>query len=249
MPFNIGGHIYNGGIADPQDYYNILTRGLIMHLDASSPESYPGSGATWSDMVNSYNGSLINGASYNSAGGGSINFDGTNDYVGFSGTGVVPSGLSNASMTMWVNLTRKSGGGQQFQQVAGWRNDSNTDFFFLLLDSSGATVNTEARIRTSGGTVYDINVDFTSYFGTWTYVAFIVDTNRIDLYFNGSLVGSNTNKAGSFTNPGNDLRIGQNLSGGFPTQGNIANFTVYNRTLSAAEVRQNFNVQRSRFGI
>ena len=248
MPFNIGGYIYNGGIADSQDYKNILTRGLTMHLDASSPESYPGSGTTWSDMVNSYNGSLTNGAAYSSTGGGSIYFDGSNDYVGFSGTGGVPSGLSTATMAMWVNLSRKSGGGQQFQQVAGWRDDVDSDFFFLLLDSSGATVTTEARIRTSGGTVYDINADFTSYLGNWVYVAFVVDTNRTDLYLNGSLVGSNTNKAGSFAGSG-ELRIGQNLGGNFQTLGNVSNFTFYSRALAIAEVRQNFNVQRSRFGI
>jgi hypothetical protein len=248
MPFNIGGHIYSGGIADSQDYKNILTRGLTMHLDASSPESYPGSGTTWSDMASSYNGSLINGTSYSSTGGGSMYFDGTNDYVGFSGTGGVPNALSTATMTMWVNLSRKSGGGQQFQQVAGWRDDVDSDFFFLLLDNSGATVDTEARVRTSGGTTYDINANFTSYFGNWVHVAFVVDTNRTDLYFNGSLVGSNTSKAGSFASS-LELRVGQNLSGAWTALGYMGNFTFYSRALAIAEVRQNFNVQRSRFGI
>jgi hypothetical protein len=248
MPFDIGGHIYNGGIAETDSYKSITTRGLNLYLDASDAGSYPETGTSWFDVINTYNGTLINGATYSPAGSGSIYFDGTNDYVGFSGTGGVPNALSTATMTMWVNLSRKSGGGQQFQQVAGWRDDVDSDFFFLLLDNSGATVDTEARVRTSGGTTYDINANFTSYFGNWVYVAFVVDTNRTDLYLNGSLVGSNTSKAGSFASS-LELRIGQNLSGTFQTLGNISNFTFYNRALAIAEVRQNFNVQRSRFGI
>ena len=82
MPFNIGGYIYNGGIADPADYYNIITRGLILHLDASAPSSYPGSGTTWSDISgNNHVGTLTNGPTFSTDGGGSIVFDGTNDYV------------------------------------------------------------------------------------------------------------------------------------------------------------------------
>jgi hypothetical protein len=248
MPFDIGGYIYNGGIAETDSYRDVITRGLNMYLDASDAGSYPETGTIWHDVVNTYNGTLTNGAVYNSAGSGSIYFDGTNDYIGFSGTGGIPTSLSTATMTMWVNLSRKSGGGQQFQQIAGWRDDVDSDFFFLLLDSSGATVNTEARIRTSGGTTYDINSDFTSYFGNWVYVAFVVNTNRTDLYFNESLVGSNTNKTGSFASS-LELRIGQNLSGTFQTLGYVSNFAFYNRALSIAEVRQNFNVQRGRFGV
>ena len=53
MPFNIGGYIYNGTQADLQDYQNIITRGMVLHLDASALESYPGSGTSWSDIKDS----------------------------------------------------------------------------------------------------------------------------------------------------------------------------------------------------
>jgi hypothetical protein len=46
-----------------------------------------------------------------------------------------------------------------------------------------------------------------------------------------------------------ELRLGQNLSGLYRTLGYMGNFAFYNRALAAAEVTQNFNVQRSRFGI
>ena len=61
MPFNIGGHIYNGTHADVEDYKNVITRGLVLHLDASALESYPGSGTSWSDLSgNNNDGEIIN---------------------------------------------------------------------------------------------------------------------------------------------------------------------------------------------
>ena len=59
--------------------YNIkkmVTDGLVLCLDAANTKSYPGSGTTWSDLIESNNGTLVNGPTYSSADGGSIVFDG-----------------------------------------------------------------------------------------------------------------------------------------------------------------------------
>ncbi len=61
---------------------NIVTNGLVLYLDASNTKSYVSGSTTWSDVSRSgNNGTLINGPTFNSANGGSIVFDGTNDYV------------------------------------------------------------------------------------------------------------------------------------------------------------------------
>ena len=60
----------------------IVTNGLVLALDAANTKSYPGSGTVWSDLTpNGNNGALTNGPTFNSANGGSIVFDGTNDYL------------------------------------------------------------------------------------------------------------------------------------------------------------------------
>lgn len=244
MPLNVSGSVITGGIAKVSNYKSVITRGLVMYLEAGAAESIPETGTNWNDIVNNYGGSLTNGAAYSSVGSGSIYFDGTDNHVFFSGTGGIPGGLTSATMTMWVNLSRTNA----FQQVAGWRDDSDSNFFFLLLDGGGATVNTEARVNTNAGGPYDVNVNFVPYFDKWTYITFVVDTNRTDLYFNGTNVGSNTSKTGTFGGS-NELRIGQNLSGIWTSLGYIANFAFYNRALAAAEVTQNYNAQKGRFGI
>ena len=55
---------------------------LKLWLDASNPLSYPGTGTTWYDLSgNGNNGTLVNGPTFNSGNGGSIVFDGVNDYT------------------------------------------------------------------------------------------------------------------------------------------------------------------------
>jgi hypothetical protein len=60
----------------------IVTNGLVLALDAADKNSYPGSGTTWRDMSgNNSNSTLTNSPTFNSANGGSIVFDGVDDYT------------------------------------------------------------------------------------------------------------------------------------------------------------------------
>jgi len=65
----------------------VVTTGLQLYLDAGNASSYPGSGTTWTDLtVNGRNGTLTNGPTYSGTNGGSIVFDGTNDFVQCTGS-------------------------------------------------------------------------------------------------------------------------------------------------------------------
>ena len=58
---------------------NIVKNGLVLYLNAGSPNSFysPTAGTTWKDISGlTNNGTLFNGASYSTADGGSISFDG-----------------------------------------------------------------------------------------------------------------------------------------------------------------------------
>jgi hypothetical protein len=235
----------------------IVTNGLVLNYDAGQQNSYSGSGTTWTDLSGrGNNGTLTNGPTYNSADGGFIVFDGTNDFVlrttsnGFGTANLPPA----ASMEIWANVTRKGGGSFAYHNLAGFRNNSNFDFYFLLLDNSGATVLTEARIRTST-TVTGIYADFpVSYFGNWTHIVFTANVNRTDLYLNGVLVGSDTSLAGSFPATSGNFNVGKSppvAAGGgqsWQTKGNISSVRFYNRALTVTEIRQNFNALKGRFG-
>ncbi|MFM7065351.1 MAG: hypothetical protein ACKO0U_00750, partial [Gammaproteobacteria bacterium] len=60
----------------------IVNSGLVLSLDAGNARSYPGSGSTWTDLAAAARtGTLTNGPTYSSSNGGSIVFDGVNDYT------------------------------------------------------------------------------------------------------------------------------------------------------------------------
>ena len=90
----------------------IVTDGMVLNLDAGTPLSYPGSGTTWTDLSgNGRNGTLTNGPTYNSANGGSIVFDGSNDYISFNNVTTSSLGLtssSGATLSCWLKITLKN---------------------------------------------------------------------------------------------------------------------------------------------
>ena len=88
----------------------IITDGLVLYVDAGNTDSYPGSGTTWTDIsTNSNNGTLTNGPTFDSGDGGSIVFDGTDDYVDFGN--ILNIGTGDASFTGWAKRT--GGDGEQ----------------------------------------------------------------------------------------------------------------------------------------
>ena len=234
MPFNIGGHIYNGGAADPQDYLSILNRGLTMHLDASAPSSYPGSGTTWSDISGqANNGTLTNGPTFSTDGGGSIAFDGTNDYI--SCTTDITLG-SAFSMESFIYISSRTNG----DIIGSWNNPFR---FLWRVNTSGY----QLLAWNGGGPSQETVATSIVSTGTWVYVVVTYDGTNVRFYNNAVLTDTNARglNIANFT----AMQVGANTYDGVYFNGRIANTRIYTRTLAAAEILQNFNVQRSRFGI
>jgi hypothetical protein len=84
---------------------------------------------------------------------------------------------------------------------------------------------------------------------TWQHVAYAWSGTTIRFYLNG--VEYTNTRSGMVTPLGSVLTIGATswspVYGYWP--GRIGAMQVYNRALSASEVRQNFNTLRSRYGI
>jgi len=234
MPFDIGGYIYNGGIADPADYLNIITRGLSWHLEAAAPSSYPETGTTWYDLISpSASGSLTNGPTFNSGNGGYISFDGTNDYISCTNNVTLGSAFS---MESFIYINSRTNG----DIMGSWNNPFrflwrvNTSGYQLLAWNGGGPTN-----ETLGTAIVST--------GTWVYVAVTYDGTNVRFYNNAVLTDTNAKgfSVANFT----AMQVGANTYDGVYFNGRIANTRIYTRTLSAAEILQNFNVQRSRFGI
>jgi hypothetical protein len=208
---------------------DIVTDGLVLALDAANKKSYPGSGTTWYDLSgNNNNGTLVNGPTYSSANGGVIVLDGVNDYISVS------INLTNQSYTVFGAARYVTAGGRTFSGL------SNN---WLMGHWSASTVKHYAVgwvTDSSGSEQSDTN--WRSYAATGNY-----STDSWAFYVNGELeTGPNT---GGSNGP-NGFAIGKYGPGNSEySNAHISFMLCYNRVLTAAEIKQNFNALRDRFGI
>lgn len=229
---------------DVNETQNIITNGLVFYIDSGNTASYRSPSATIYDISsNAYTGTVNGSPAFSSQNGGSILLDAVDDYILVNNNNFGVGGKApNCTLSIWAKLIRIN----SYVQVAGFRNDSDFGFFFLLLDSGGATVNTEARINTTAG-IFDISYNYASFFDKWTNIAFAAYGNIIKLYLNANLVGS-TSISGNFGATSSNFLIGVNPNlSAYKTKGNIASVLFYNRGLSEQEINQNFNAAKDRF--
>jgi Concanavalin A-like lectin/glucanases superfamily len=223
----------------------IVTSGLVLHLDAGNPFSYPatGVGTKWTDLSgNNNHGTLVNGVSYTENNRGALSFDGSDDYVTLSSSQIAP-GTGAFTWNFWAKSTRT----QQNYSILFSGAGSNADYGVIGLNQQ---VGYGLLYYAGGYRIQDADISF---FGNWIYVSFIgngggTGSRTLRLYKNGVQAGSTYTFDYNFTST--TPIIGANHSAfGECMGGNIANITYYNRALSAAEVSQNFNALRGRYGI
>jgi len=231
---------------------NIIKDGLVLALDASSQRSYPGSGTTWYDLSgNGNNGTLTNGPTFDSGNGGSIVFDGTNDYVnGPTTNSVIGNNISLISLSAWVKITG-TGAAYLF-------NCKRSNSFSTLVgltanyNSSGGGSSDGllgAIVRNSNNSThnwYSYDGDYAND-GIWHNVVFTVGNTTNSLYIDGILRDSDTG-VGIQSVSGNTgpITVGSFGTSSW-TNGNIACVKLYTRDLSASEILQNYNALKSRF--
>jgi len=216
----------------------IVTDGLVLWLDAGISPSYSGSGTTWTDLSgNNNNGTLTNGPTYSSSNGGSIFFDGWNDYVNFPYT--LLSGTGNFSVSVWLKSSASTVGGNVFGNYPA----GNLEIFYGTRYIGMWLNNFSTYLGTApwNTTLPEFTTNFTQ------IVALRKNTNETEFYINGVL--AKTGLSNSTIGSVNDFRMATNTSGSETFIGDISQVSVYNRALSAAEVLQNYNAQKARFGL
>ena len=217
----------------------VVNSGLVLCLDAANPKSYPGSGTTWTDMSGlGNNGTLTNGPTYDANNAGSIVFSSAgSNYVDCSNSSIF--NFTNTTVSCWF---KKSYTALYKGLVDKGRDDYGA--WSLNVDENGNTITFKARISgvnrfVSASSPYTNN--------SWTNAVGVYNGTNLIVYQNGIL----SNSAAYSGSIGTNLvavRVGA-ANDGLYCGGNISNVQIYNRALSAAEVQQNFNALRGRYGI
>jgi hypothetical protein len=216
---------------------SVVTTGLQLYLDAGNASSYPGSGTTWTDLtVNGRNGTLTNGPTYSSADGGSIVFDGSNDYVQCTGSLTVTA----ATFVTWI---RRNGNQGQYDGILFSRGTNTTGMNFQASNQLGYHWN-------DAGNTYNWQSGLTIPDATWCMIAVSVTSTSATAYLcqtGGTTTATNTvNHSSSLLN---DIKLAVDDAAARYFTGNIAIAQLYNIALSADQVSQNFTADRARFGV
>ena len=242
--FNLHGQILPAafGVATPsRPVANpIISSGLVLYLDAGNTASYPGSGTTWTDLSGtSNNGTLTNGPTYSSLNGGSIVFDGSNDIVSSFSTQI--SGTGSKTISSWIKLNTTSRGG-----IAGTRSLTEWGWGFTVNRSGVGTLDFYDTQGSSLSAAAGLGTNI------WYHVTVTFDDSRmVTLYVNGSQVAISSTPFAALNVSTFKGVIGNEdeYTNPFyhPFKGNIAQVSIYNRALTAAEILENYNALRPRF--
>ncbi len=215
------------------------------YLDAGNQLSYPNVGTTWSDLsTNKFDITLHNNVKYDTSDGGVLVFDGIDGYASknVAGTFISDPALNSykLSYSLWVNVL------------------SSNSFYIISSGSQSASTGVTLSYQ-AGGPFYSITGSTKSASSTisgfelnkWINWTVTSDWNGINLYKNGELQSSKLYKPSENTDTYTDLTIGtpNNAIGNYMTKMKIGSLIIYDRTLTAQEVQQNFNANRSRYGI
>ena len=214
----------------------IVQNGLILNLDAGVKDSYSGVGASWKDLKANRNGTLVNNPTFSKEAGGRIVFDGTDEYMDDI---TIPNTANQLTVEFALNY--------------------NDGGYFNIFEASRNVrpmlwVDTAERLECSYSTAAGGFVSPGNYIDQDIIVTVLFDgtaTPGISLYVNGSLVGTKDTQHVTWSDGLDFTFFNRNTSGtrSLFYDGEVYFVRFYSRILSAAEVLQNYNATRHRFGV
>jgi hypothetical protein len=210
---------------------DIIQNGLVLSLDAADRNSYPSSGTIWTDLSgNGYNGTLTNGPTFSN---NSIVFDNVDDYI------TLPNSIgytNKVSAFAWIKTNGIPTGG-----------------YHIIFGPTSLEISipTSGQLRTG----IDTNVRYVSDHGSgltdgnWHYIGFTFEDTTKNSYIDAISVGTQT-IAGTLVFNFANRTIGRfGTSTTYYMNGSISIAQLYSRALSASEILQNYNAQKSRFNL
>lgn len=238
---------------------SIVTSGLVLCLDAANPKSYPGTGSTWFDLSGNNRNFNLSNITYSSSNNGVLNFNGTTSYAQLTDSTFL-NGLTGVTLEMVVKAAAVQTNDLNglFTSVTPNNSDVSLTLRHDYIGVSGGKTNVYKFTVTNGvSTTINSESSEQSLSSNWVHLALVwsqtKNSGRHDFYINGIMNTISyqqywTQPLGGATTA--YIGIGsKNIVGTSSFNGNISVTRIYNRDLSADEIKQNFNALRGRFDL
>jgi hypothetical protein len=224
--------------------YFLVRGGLVFHVDAGNPASYPGSGSTWFDLTTSgLNVTLYSSPTYSSANGGYIAFTPSSSQYGGT-TLSYNTALTRWTTEAWHYFTNVTVGNLSAIICKTFAGDVN----FALGSPVGGASGKNLAAAYYAGTWYHTSSSYTLPSVGWYHLVGTYDGTNLRLYVNNVL----TQTQASSQTPGLGgglIHLMRRWDTGDYWGGYLAIARVYNRALSADEINTNYQLSKARFGL
>ena len=215
----------------------VVNTNLSLWLDAAQTTSYPGTGATWTDLSgNGNNGTLVNSPTYSTSNGGYFSFgSGGTQRTSFTYQTPVQSAATAFTWNIWAYPVANS--------------DS-----YVLMGYRGTTPLQFYKLTTQKFEMYPAEIFYLFTLNVWQNICVIYDgtqsgTNNMKMYLNGTQVGLRDADQPDLSPSAMPFYVGGDPIAGEYATARISQVMVYNRALTADEITTNFNALRNRYGI
>ena len=231
----------------------LISSGLILNYNINDASSYPGSGTTVTDLTGSSNATLYNSPTYSSSGGGYLTFNGSNQYLGLNTS--LNSKLSPVNTSTVISIfvwAYPMDNGVIVQEIG--QTTPNTNWHDSQIEMVAGTL----KFSVWSGNVQNLSSTIPTPLNAWYYMGFTFSGTVLTGYVNGSsaVTSGTINRQTPFNNGGGiglfyAVAAADSTSLGDGTAANMrfGGMQVYNTALNASDVLQNYNAQKSRFGL
>jgi hypothetical protein len=228
--------------------YSPVTNNLVLYYDPANTASYPGTGTIINSLASPNLTGTMSNITYTDP---YFTYNGTSSQVSVTDTAALEPGSGSWTMEVWVNQTA-----------------SGNDVVLGKFDPGGLTVDVSYSIRTtgtsyyaqlgsgsgSGSTLFVNSTTFVGTLNTWYQLVYVFTnggTQTLQTFVNGSSIGTVNHSLTSILNTSSNLYIGSYNNGEFAQwfDGKIGVTRLYNSALTSAQVLQNYNADRSTYGL
>ena len=221
---------------------SVVRDGLMIYLDAANPRSYPGTGNTWYDLKGTINFALQNSPPFlaNSAG-GSIGFTAASAHYASSSTSL--SVMTRFSVEVWHYYTGVNSGASPCIVTELYPGTTSQINYNL----GATTTSSDLRIAFYNGGWQESGI-YTLTAGNWYHIVGTYDGANLRMYING-VNQVTTAKVSTPTGNTGGIRLMRRWDSAEYWGGHLSTVKIYNRSLSLAEVQQNYNATKKRYGL
>lgn len=221
----------------------------VFAVDAASKTSYPGSGNMVYDISgNSNDGTFSGGVAYSITDGGAFDFNGVDGRILFPKPSIFDFNQNSFSWGVWVKITTSAG-----LYDMPWHNGGAS------ASTSGFTMNLGTGVWdagvSDGSNQRDVIISNTEILGSWQYLFVVINRtdNTFKSYLNGQYTGFSTDisaVSNVVTHCASTMGAScHDLTNTYPFKGLIGSVRIYDVALTAAEILQNYNDQKVRYGL